>query len=290
MRGVWITLLFVSFLILAAFMVTLFSICMHRRQIFRRLAQAYTRCPFGCGPDYQVVRKIPSTKAPENPDLLFSIALFGKPNDVTFKKRYFNGFVSLMQKKEKLWPNARMRVYVSESVCKAVEEKFTELGAELYVVSPEPIGFEAMMWRFWACDDSDIPVISMDADMEDSIVNEEYAKMIRAWMLSDKPFLVKRHFWFKTGLPMTGGRWGAKPNAFRNLFGQDFTMQKLAQTVCDTTFGTDEAFLNREIWPHISDCSYFGPMNKEEYAWIGIFAGLGLALTLVAYLSICGTA
>lgn len=284
--NIWVVLLFVSILTLIGCVIAVYSLVMNKREILRRVGRQFTRCKFGSGTNFEVVEKHISDKTPQKPNLLFSISLFGCPQDSTFQKRYVEGLMTLVQRKQTLWPNSAVRVYVT----KAVFEHIRDLvhGVDMYVVSPDPHAFEATMWRFWAVDDAECPVICMDADFEESIYNDSYAKMIEAWLASEKAFMVKRHFWFKA-LPMTAGRWGAKPGAFRHLFGPTFSMKQLTQTYTDGSFGVDEGFLNREIWPHIEECTYSGSVHSEEYAWLGILSGVTLAIGIIVYLAACGT-
>jgi len=281
-------LYFLSCLAIFAIFLTIALITRNKRQLPRRLFRHFAPCPFGTGTDFKITDTIRSVHRPANPDILFTIVLFGKPSNPDFKPRYLDGLSRLLRTKHRLWPSAQVRLYVSQSVLNVVKDEMLNNGVDLYIVSPDPQGFEATLWRFWAFDDSDgLPVLSFDAD--DDIFDETYIQTIKQWLASDKPFFVKRQWWHKMGLPINACRIGAKAGAFQKFLGKRFSMTNLTKTYCDTGFGVDEGFLNREVWPVIQANCFIGPVVWTEYTWILIGGAFVTALCINAYLGVQGS-
>jgi hypothetical protein len=179
-----------------------------------------------------------------------------------------------------MWSEATVRIYMGSNIPGDMQDEFLDLGATLYIMTPEPRGLEATMWRFWATDDCDVPFVCCDAD--DDMLNAKYLSTLRNWLASPYSFFVQRHLWTCVW-PMNASKWGAKPGAFREILQQKTFFQSMKEwtlSYCDVSFGVDEGFLNREVWPRIRhDCFISSPDQSE---WIAGGVLLGAMATCIA--------
>lgn len=283
--AVSVVLYVLSCIAIIAIFVTIFLMTCSSREMPRRLAGHVKPCPFGKGTDFKVSQIIESPSQVQDPEVLFSLVLFGKPSSLEFKTRYVDGLARLMYKKKTLWPKAQVRLYVSENVLPVVSDMMLEHGANLHVVTPGPQGFEATLWRFWAFDDATVPVVSFDAD--DDLFSESYVQFLKDWIQSDKLFFIKSQFWSSVSRQkISACRFGCKPGAFKKLLGPKFSVEASTKTYCDTSFGCDESYANFQLYPVMKDHIYWSKPCWTEYMWIpigiGFFTAIGVNMFLVS--------
>lgn len=259
-----VLLLLFTLAIIAIFVVTI-TLVQNPRQLSRRIFRQFTPCAFGTGTKFEIVEKINDRTEPVN--LIFAVSLFGKYSE-TFKARYVEPLFKLIKNVEEKLPEAQVRVYLAQNMPTSIKEDLVKAKAEVFIVTPEPKGFEATLWRFFAADDP-LPFLSIDAD--DNDFDQSYVNQVKKWLQSDKKFFIIRHKWFLV-LPMTAGRWGAKPGAFG-----DVKIQALTEKYCDNSFGVDEGFLNRELWPTVKESVETSGVDPEE---VGIIVGVILIVAL----------
>lgn len=264
-------LLFVIYVAIIGVFVGMVFVVKNDRQVTRRIFRQIKPCPFAKGQHFEVVEKLNTRTTP--PTFLFSTCLFGKPSP-TFEQRYVAGLNKLIDKVKQMMPEAQVRVYLTISLADAFKSKIAEQGAEVFVVSPNTLGYEGTMWRFFAFD-GDLPAMIVDAD--DTIVTEQLIGRLRAWLNSS----TKQFFSIRTSMssmiPLTGGRFAAKPGSF------GFNMQAKTEEYCETAFGVDEGFLNREVWPLAKSDVYTEDVTPEEALAVGGFLLLGAIMIGTLY-------
>jgi hypothetical protein len=264
-------LIILTYILFAVLVFILISTAKGERQFFRRIFNTGKRCSFGLGDDFKIVEY--HNKSKVKPELLVSISLFGNYNE-KFVERYYQPLLDKIDNIKVLLPESQVSVYIANSLKDKVLSELVDRGAEVFVVSPDSRGFEGSMWRFYSAD-RDIPFICLDSDKD--FLSKSYIKDIRKWLKSDKTFIVKRYGLYKFQ-PLNAQCWGAKPGAF------PFIMQEKVRQYCDTTYGVDELFLNKEIWPLMKGRIYLTKINNQE---VLIFLSLGLfiviALTTIVY-------
>lgn len=261
-------LILLLYLVIITATVVVFFLLKSERQVFKRIFRHVKPCPFGVGTHFEIVEKLNGDPA-FKPQVLFTTCLFGNYSD-QFHNTYVRPLYAAVERVHTLMPNSQMRVYLSQSLPETIRKKLLSLKCQVYLMSPDPVGFEGTMWRFYAADEL-LPFISIDAD--DDTVNQEFIKEVQHWLDSDKEFFVKRHH-LSSFLPMTAGRWGAKPGAFK---GQN--LRELTESYCDYTFGVDEGFLNREVWPLAQESVDETTVDGREIAII-----IGIILSTAVFL------
>lgn len=270
-RLVFFFVLFIACMI-AIFVVTI-SVVQNPRQLTRRIFQQFTPCKFGTGTKFQIEKKLNLRNTSENPvNLIFSISLFGQYSE-TFHTDYIVPLFALIEKVKTKLPQAQVRIYFAQNLPESLQNDLLQAQAEIYTVSPEPKGFEGTLWRFFPADDN-LPFISIDAD--DDLFNDGYVAQVKKWLAGDKKFFLVRHRWSAL-LPMTAGRWGAKPGALG-----DMKIQELSETYCDSSFGIDEGFLNRELWPLVKTSVESSSLDPEELGLIVL-----IIVVLALFIALC---
>lgn len=250
-------------LVIVGVIVAIILVALSPKQLFRRIGTLFTETPFGLGTDFKVISIRHSTYYPSSPEIMFSISLFGNPETKIFKDRYFANLIKMLQSTKIKWPQAAVRIYISENIPEFMQNILLDHGAALYVVSPPCIGYEGSMWRFWAVDDCTVPCMMYDAD--DGDFSNEYMNIVKKWLASGKPFFVKRYLWY-TILPMCACKWGSRPFSFKQTFGSD--MKPMTRRYFNMGYGCDEGFLNRAVWPTIKNHAYISNVAKTEYTLI----------------------
>lgn len=237
-----LVLLLVYVAIIGAF-VAIVLVVKSDRQVTRRIFKQVKPCPFGKGTEFTVTEKhVPERKTEAT--FLFSSCLFGKMSE-ELEKTYIAPFERSVENIRSLMPEAQVRLYVGESLRDAVFPRLFDKGVQVYVVSPDSKGYEGTLWRFFPIDE-DLPFMSMDMD-PDVLITPEFVETVRKWLAdSTKSFLILRHH-LSTMLPLTAGRFLCKPKSI------PFNVKEKIETYCDTSFGVDEAFLNRELWKHVKE-------------------------------------
>lgn len=246
----------------------------NERQLPRRLFQHAKPCPFGRNEPYTIVEHhIPSRDQP--PQFLFSTCLFGKVSP-QFERDYIQPFLQTAQRIRTLMPEAQVRIYVAQALRDAVWNRLVEHNIEIQVVSPDSKGFEGTLWRFFPADE-DLPFMSMDMD-PDVPITPELVQKLRRWLhQSKKSFFVMRTGWHVL-MPITAGRLACKPKAL------PFKIKEKIETYCDTNFGVDEAFLNREVWPVAKDdVESDENITAFEVGALTLLAVLGMMMTTSLY-------
>ena len=268
-------LILLLYLVITTATVVVFFLLKSERQVFKRIFRHVKPCPFGVGTHFETVDKLNGQDQHFSPQILFTTCLFGVYSD-TFHNNYVTPLYAAVERVHTFMPTAQVRVYLAQSLPQHIQKRLLELKCQVHLMSPDPVGFEGTMWRFYAADEETLPFISIDAD--DDTVTQSFIQEVKHWLDSDKQFFVKRHH-LSSFLPMTAGRWGAKPGALKNI-----NMKELTESYCDYTFGVDEGFLNREVWPHAQDSVDETSIDGREIAIIiGIIFSTAVFLLTLYY-------
>jgi hypothetical protein len=199
------------------------------------------------------------------PDItgIFSTSLFGNPNDEKFRKRYIEPLLLNSHKiKEKL-PEWTYRVYLAPNFSQTDIEKLINAGYEVFIMNNKPKGYEGTCWRFLAASDSK-PFFCVDSDDDLDIHPIEY---LQPWLESNDKTFIRRvivsNFLSKVLIPIQGGCWGGKGNSIPDI-------KELLEKYDLTKFGSDEAFLTKEIWPKFKKEGFYKVPSKNEGFWFSV--------------------
>jgi len=176
------------------------------------------------------------------------------------KPMYWVGAQKNIELSKKLFPGWISRFYIDKNSDKSLIDSIKGDNVEVVLVDPnsinnttnwQPNSFQGMFWRFWAAEDPDIDVfLSRDCD---SRLSEREKLAIDEWLSSDKLFHIMRDHPFHT-TPILGGMWGARSGIMRK-----FGLSNMIQTWCklkqNYTFGVDQDFLTKAIYPNIHKMS-----------------------------------
>jgi hypothetical protein len=262
-------LILIYIMIITIFVVLIMMVA-NDRQLTRRIFRQVKPCPFAKGTQYEITEQHFPTDRTVPATFMFSSCLFGKDSP-KLETSYIQPYLEQIETIRLNMPEAQMRLYVTQSLKDKVIPRLVEKGVQVFVVSPDSRGFEGTLWRFFPADE-DLPFMSLDMDAN-VIVSPELVTKIRHWLNdSQKPFFLMRHTWSSV-LPITAGRLALKPHTL------PFKVKERVECYCDTNFGVDEAFLNKELWPYIyKNTEQDQPVVGQE---CGILIGLIVLAVLV---------
>lgn len=173
--------------------------------------------------------------------------------------RYTQGAIRNAELVKEFFPGWKMRVYVEEPsdspkyspVPKHILDKLRSLGAELYFMEPYNTKVPPMMWRFLIADDMSVDhFIVRDVD---SRLSGRDAAAVYEWIKSDKAFNCIRDHPSHASYPLSGGMWGAKPLALREIFRRSWKEMMYGYKA---DYLQDMDFLNKVIWPRVKAHMY----------------------------------
>ena len=200
---------------------------------------------------------------------IVAYSLWGDANTERFQTGLLEPLLNNAQQLKSRLPEWAGRIYISESIPSHIRQQLADSGYELFIMPDTSLG-EGYVWRFLAATEHK-PVIIHDADMK--FINRELTPdiftTVQEWLNTDKPFL-RRQLHASNILnitPIRAGCWGVRPTKDGRvpLANIKETMKKYVFE----GFGTDEAFLTKEVWPI---------MKKEGYHSTG---GKNIALIVI---------
>lgn len=204
---------------------------------------------------------------------IVSYSLWGDANSERFKTGLLEPLLSNAKQLKLRLPGWTGRIYICENIPLDTRRQLVDAGYELFVMPVASLA-EGYVWRFLAVSENK-PVIIHDADMK--FVNKELTPdmftAVQEWMNTDKTFLRRRlnisNFLDIT--PIRAGCWGVRPTKDGRIPLANIrdTMEKHVFE----GFGTDEAFLTKEVWPI---------MKKEGYYSTGSNVTMIVIITLSA--------
>lgn len=205
-------------------------------------------------PLFNIVKTLNS---PKNTKGILSFTLFGDDN----KKDFWSGLVSplLLNAKliDKILPGWTIRVYISSSISQPVHDALIKAGCELMVMNEEKDNaFSGLLWRFLPAGES-LPFMVCDADL--SIAGSNFFipgfERIDEWLKSDKPFYRRKCFPINIAWPISAGCWGGKPT--KDGKPPVPNIKEILEKYDYNWFGSDEAFLRKEVWPLFKKEGYY---------------------------------
>nr|QBK85377.1 MAG: hypothetical protein LCIVAC01_01860 [Iridovirus LCIVAC01] len=214
----------------------------------------------GQGPDLTIKERLNV-----QPDIVgvFSTSLFGDPNDEKFRKRYFEPLLLNSHKLKEKLPEWTYRVYLAPNFSQIDIEKLITAGYEVFIMNKEPKGYEGTSWRFLAASEPK-PFFCVDADDDISLHPIEH---IQPWLESkDKTFIrrvIVSNFLSKVLIPIQAGCWGGKGNSIPNI-------KERLEKYDLTKFGSDEAFLTKEVWPEFKKDGFYKVPSENEGFWFSV--------------------
>jgi hypothetical protein len=185
--------------------------------------------------------------------------------------KYTVGAIKNAELALEIYPDWICRYYCASSVPIEIIDVLKSFKNTQVIEMGEEGNWEAMFWRFFACEDSDV-MISRDSDSRLSI-REKLA--VDEWLNSDKDFHIMRdHPHHK--IEILGGMWGCKNNILKNIrnliseykkadywqIDQEFLRDVIYQKIKNNVFVHDE-FFNYE-----SNKNSF-PSKRNNYEFVG---------------------
>jgi len=180
---------------------------------------------------------------------IISYSLFGKVNN-NWKKGLLEPLLLNCNKIKTFLPNWLIRIYISSNIDDSIKKQLFLSGAELYVMKENNNNFwQGLLWRFLVAEENKTFIIS-DAD---SIINLKTINKINYWQKSNKKFfrIATLHNFF---IPINAGNWGGKSINNKPVIPNIKTKMAKYNT---NWFGSDEAFLSKEIWPSFIKEGYY---------------------------------
>lgn len=198
---------------------------------------------------------------------LISFSLYGEDQD------YQRGAVENLKVSREIYPGWICRFYVSQDISENTVEALIAGGGE--VVRKQRKGLhDGMLWRFLPAGEPDITLLLV-RDI-DALLSLRERHAVDAWIASGKRFHIMRDTPGHEKRIM-GGLWGCRGRVIPN-------MANLIEGWCDHTYGGDQRFLTRKIYPKIkqdvvihSDFVAFKeetvlpfPSPRVEGEWVGM--------------------
>lgn len=169
---------------------------------------------------------------------VFSFALYGPPC-----YKYYTGLLENLELIEKHYSDWKVFVYTGADVPESFIGTLSAKGA--HVVRVPHTGHVVAMYRFLPIDEPDVDCMMVrDADsrihMRDRWAIGEFLKStLRVHSIRDHPYHC---------IPILAGLWGVK----RGVFGNGIT-SILNPYLVPAAFGTDQAFLSKEVFPFVKN-------------------------------------
>ena len=184
---------------------------------------------------------------------VISMTLYGS------ELRYTMGAIRNAELAVQNFPGWKLRIYTETPsdnprwgiVPQTVRDKLKSLGAELYFMEPYEDFVPPMMWRFLVADD--VWVENFIVRDSDSRLRERDAEAVAAWLKTGKPFMCIRDHPSHAAYAISGGLWGGKPAALREILRRSW--RDMMKGV-GKDYLRDMAFLNHVIWPRIQNFAY----------------------------------
>jgi len=228
--------------------IIIFILCIknHDRNYYKRLFNKYERCQ---GFNYKVGEKLGVKN--KNYTGIISCSLYGDSSKPEFKQKYLSNISKNADMVKKYIPGWVIRVYVAKNMHEDIIKEFLANDMQVFIMNNESIGHQGSLWRYLPAGEN-LPWIAIDMD---DVVNNRIGVWVNKWLESDKPFIIIAEY--QLLLPLSGKLWGSKPNEIPNI-------SELINQHCQTWFGTDEAFLRKEIWPIIYSKGYWSPSVYKQ--------------------------
>ena len=152
------------------------------------------------------------------------------------------------------YKNALVYIYADTNT---VLPEVLELLQEIPYVKIIPSSTKCMYsTRFTPCFESDLPVLSRDAD---SRISSRECAAVREWLESDKDFHIMRDDPDGHWSSIMGGMFGARNGAMKP-FSEIFE-----KGIQDSQWNCDQDFLNKNVYPRVKDKSFIHDEYKTYF-------------------------
>ncbi len=186
---------------------------------------------------------------------IISMSLWGSD------ERYVNGALKNAEISQSFFPGWKLRIYTIEvtgsqhkrypPVPHKILDRLKSYGAEIHFINPKKTHIPGMMWRFLVADDLSVDhFIVRDSD---SRLSARDAAVVYQWVLSEKAFHCVRDHPNHSNYAVSGGLWGGKPSALKDIFKRPF---KEMMRGYNDAYIQDMNFLNRKVWPKVKSNAY----------------------------------
>ena len=167
---------------------------------------------------------------------IISFSVYGDDAD------YHRGALGNLAASKVVYPGWICRFYVSQEIPESVIDELHAGGAEV-IRKVRTDDADGMFWRFLPAAESDIDILIV-RDV-DAILSSREKHAVDDWLASGKEFHIIRDMHKHRSLIM-GGLWGCRPNKLAML-------PQLISEWSDFSFGGDQRFLNKHVYPRIQD-------------------------------------
>jgi hypothetical protein len=158
--------------------------------------------------------------------------------------RYTDGALANAKLIAEYFPGWTMRVYHDKSVPEPVLKHLRDHNAELVDMSEDPLKNQ-MVWRFLPAGEANVDrFTSRDIDAR---LSAREAAAVKEWEESDLPFHVMRDHPSHNNFKVSGGMWGSKGGAIKDI------QERLLGSHLANDYIVDMDFLNSQIWPLMSE-------------------------------------
>ena len=242
------TLLLILYILIIVIIIIFVYSTTNERNYWKRALPIQT-CPFGKEIS-TVVRTEGNQNVPEEAAGIVSYSLFGN------YEKYSITLLESIPNIQKLLPNWYARVYVGKDIPISILNDLVSQGAQVYIMGPVPVGFEAALWRYLPAGEL-LPFVSLDAD---DLFDTCIANSIESWLRSGKTFANFSPHAFV--VPMAAGLWGSRPINDGGVNTPSIPeIGNLLDSYCEHWFGFDEAFLKHNVWPLFKQHGYYQVKN-----------------------------
>jgi len=191
---------------------------------------------------------------------IVAYSLFGDGKVERFRKKLLNPLFQNAKKLKAMLPTWSGRIYICSSIPSHIKEELVQSGYELFVM-PLPLSEEGYAWRFLAAEEGK-PVVFHDADM---LLDDKFLEIVTNWLSGDKLFLRRKLTGDNyIGVPISAGCWGVRPYNGKSPL---WDIKKNLEKHVFEGFGSDEAFLTKEIWPIMKKEGYYSTQERW-FVWI----------------------
>ena|SRR3990167_36599 len=195
-----------------------------------------------------------------------------------------NRFMLLVQDSAKkihhILPGWIIRIYLDPRLNSLIPE-LIQSGCEVYEMAYPSVNFSGSLWRFLPLTEGK-PFISHDADMTvntNTFFINGLKDEVPKWLKSDLPFFKRDLGVINLFIKVSAGMFGGK------MIIPDIH-QKLAR-YCPTTFGSDEAFLAKELYSDMKKHGYYRSVNPFEIIIFGIIFCIVIMVTMWGVSKLC---
>ena len=249
------------------------------RRVFKRITNNVIKCENNHEINCETIVQKKINNIP-NPIGIFSTSLYiPKNKELTdsFITRYMVPITSnldYLKNTESPFYNWALRIYISPLIFESEIFK-KKIGIfhpniQIYIMDKESKEYEGSLWRFLAAEEKK-SVLFIDSDDEIQSFGKKYNIEVNKWLKSNNPFYRRKLPFITLFIPISAGCWGSRGEGISNI-------QYLISKYLNKEFGSDEAFLKKEVYPLFKEKGFYSDSFTFEYSII-----LLIILLLIIY-------